>query len=103
MVHVYVGLHGLQLPGPELPAPGLAPGLPQGGRVAPHAAALVADGIAHMAGWLRAGLGITARNSEFINTTLVQQLQNSSHFLSIRTKIKCEMKLSSICIVLSFL
>ena len=67
---MYVGLHGVQLPGPELSAPGLAPGLPQGGGEAPHAAALVADGIAHMAGWLRGGLGITARNEEFINTTL---------------------------------
>ena len=69
VVHVYVGLHAVHLPGPELPAPELAPRLPQGGGVAPHAAALVADGITHVAGWLRAGLGITAiRNSEFINT-----------------------------------
>ena len=61
------GVHGVQLPGPELPAPGLLPRLPRGGGEAPHAAALAADGIAHMAGWLRAVLGITARNSEFIN------------------------------------
>ena len=82
---MYVGLHGVKLPGPEPPAPGLAPGLPQGGGEAPHAAALVADGIAHMAGWLRGGLGITARNEEFINTTLLQQLQNSS-FLTQQNK-----------------
>ena len=74
VVHVYVGLHAVQLPGPELPAPELAPRLPQGGGVAPHAAALVADGITHVAGWLRAGLGITAiRNSEFINTPTATQ------------------------------
>ena len=75
VVHVYVGLHAVQLPGPELPAPELAPRLPQGGGVAPHAAALVTDGITHVAGWLRAGLlGITAiRNSEFINTPTATQ------------------------------
>ena len=83
------GLHAVHLPGPELPAPQLAPGLPQGGGEAPHAAALVADGIAHMAGWLRAVLGITARNSEFINTTTAPILTDRQHIEPCEMKITC--------------
>ena len=43
------------------PAPQRVAGVPQGGGEAPHAAALVADGIADTTDWLRVALGIMSQ------------------------------------------